>query len=123
VQPMAKPGLEIVLGANRDAQFGPVIVFGLGGVFVEVLNDVALRVAPLTPADAQAMMDEIRGKRLLDGLRGQPAADRTAIADALCKLSSLMIERPDIASIDVNPVFAYEKGLMAVDARVELTPA
>ncbi|HEX6512373.1 MAG TPA: acetate--CoA ligase family protein, partial [Chloroflexota bacterium] len=121
VQPMAKPGLELALGAHRDAQFGPVILFGLGGVFVEALHDVALRVAPLTAKDAAAMLDEIRGARLLDGLRGQPAADRAAIRDALLKLSTLMLARPDIASIDVNPAFAYPTGLLAVDARVEIT--
>lgn len=120
VQPMAKPGLEIVLGANRDAQFGPVILFGLGGVFVEVLNDVALRVAPLAPRDAEAMLAEIRGRKMLDGLRGRPPADRAAIVDALCKLSALMLDRADIASIDANPVFVYPSGLLAVDARIQL---
>jgi acyl-CoA synthetase (NDP forming) len=121
VQPMAKPGLEIVLGAHRDAQFGAVVLFGLGGVFVEVLHDVALRVAPLTAHDAAAMLDEIRGSALLDGVRGQPAVDRVAICQALVKLAELMLSRPDIASIDVNPAFAYPQGLLAVDARVELT--
>jgi acyl-CoA synthetase (NDP forming) len=120
VQAMASPGLEVVLGAHRDAQFGPVILFGLGGVFVEVLHDVALRVAPLSVDDASAMLDEIRGHTLLNGARGRPAADRAAICDALCKLSGLMLSRPDIVSIDVNPAFAYPKGLLAVDARVLL---
>jgi acyl-CoA synthetase (NDP forming) len=118
VQAMARPGLEIVLGAHRDAQFGPVILFGLGGVFVEVLHDVALRVAPLSVDAALAMLDEIRGYSLLDGARGLPAVDRAAICDALCKLSVLMLSRPDIVSIDINPAFAYPKGLLAVDARV-----
>jgi acetate---CoA ligase (ADP-forming) len=121
VQPMAKPGLEIVLGANRDAQFGPVILFGLGGIFVEVLHDVALRVAPLSPRDAEAMLEDIRGGCMLDGVRGQPAADRAAIAEALCKLSALMLERPDIVAVDANPVFVYPDGLLAVDARIELS--
>jgi acyl-CoA synthetase (NDP forming) len=120
VQPMASPGTEIVLGAHRDPQFGPVIMFGLGGVFVEVLHDVSLRVAPLSIEDVPAMLDEIRGHALLDGARGQPAVDRAAICDALCKLSMLMLSRPDIVSIDVNPAFAYPNGLLAVDARVVL---
>jgi acetyltransferase len=120
VQRMADPGLEVVLGAHRDAQFGPVIVFGLGGVFVEVLHDVSLRVAPLSSGDAAAMLDEIGGRALLDGARGQPAVDRGAICDALGKLSELMLSRPDIASIDVNPAIAYRRGLLAVDARVLL---
>jgi acetyltransferase len=120
VQPMAKPGLEIVLGAHRDPQFGPVILFGLGGVFVEVLHDVALRVAPLSADNAPGMLDEIRGHALLDGARGKPAVDRAAICDALCQLSGLMLRRPDIVSIDINPAFAYPTGLLAVDARVLL---
>lgn len=121
VQPMARPGLEVVLGAHRDAQFGPVILFGLGGIFVEVLHDVALRVAPLTEADARSMLADIRGRSLLDGLRGQPPADKPAIVQALLRLSELMLARPDIASIDVNPAFAYESGMVAVDARVVVT--
>jgi acyl-CoA synthetase (NDP forming) len=120
VQPMAKPGLEIILGGHRDQQFGPVIIFGLGGVFVEVLHDVAMRVAPLSKTDAEQMVGEIRAKAMLEGARGQPAADRNAIVDALCRLSDLMLSRPDIASIDVNPAFVYEQGLLAVDARIEL---
>jgi acetyltransferase len=120
VQPMARPGLEVVLGAHRDEQFGPVVLFGLGGVFVEVLHDVALRVAPLSQADADGMLAEIKGAKLLTGLRGQPSADRAAISAALRQLSGLMLSRPDIASIDVNPAFAYPDGLLAVDARVEL---
>ncbi len=120
VQPMAAPGLEIILGGHRDPQFGPVIAFGLGGVFVEVLNDIALRVAPLSARDAKAMLDEIQGRSLLDGARGQPACDRSAITDALCRLSELMLSRPDIASIDANPAFAYSQGLVVVDGRVQL---
>jgi hypothetical protein len=120
VQPMAAPGLELVLGANRDPQFGPVILFGLGGVFVEVLRDVALRVAPLGERDAIAMLDEIKGRALLDGVRGQPAVSRAAIVDALCRLSDLMLNAPQIAAVDLNPVLAYPDGLLAVDARMIL---
>ena len=109
------------LGANRDPQFGPAVLFGLGGVFVEVLHDVALRVAPLRARDAAAMLDEIKGRALLDGARGQPAVSRAAIVDALCRLSDLMLAAPQIASVDLNPVLAYPDGLLAVDARIVLT--
>jgi acetyltransferase len=114
VQPMATPGAEVVLGAQRDPQFGPVIMCGLGGVFVEALNDVALRLAPLRPEDANAMLDELRGRRLLEG------TDRPGISEALCRLSDLMLGRPDIVSVDVNPVFVHSAGLIAVDARVQV---
>jgi acyl-CoA synthetase (NDP forming) len=121
VQPMAKAGVEVIIGGHRDQQFGPVIAFGLGGIFVEVLRDVALRVAPLSARDASAMLEEVKGKALLDGLRGQPPCDRGAITDALCRLSDLMLARPDITSIDANPAFVYPSGLIVVDARVILT--
>ncbi len=114
VQPMAAPGVEIVLGAQRDPQLGPAVMCGVGGVFIEVLDDVALRLAPVEPNDAEAMLNELRGRRLLDGL------DRPAIADALCRLADLMLSRTDIASIDLNPVLAYRDGLLAVDARIQL---
>ena len=121
VQPMAKTGVEVIIGGHRDAQFGPVIAFGLGGIFVEVLRDIALRVAPLSAKDASAMLEEVKGKALLDGLRGQPQCDRGAITDALCRLSDLMLARPDIISIDANPAFVYANGLTVADARIVLT--
>jgi acyl-CoA synthetase (NDP forming) len=114
VQSQARAGTEILLGAQRDAQFGPVVLCGLGGVFVEVLNDVALRLVPITLDTAQAMLGEIKGHQVLDG------ADKAAIAKAICSLSDLMAARSDIASIDVNPIFAYTSGITAVDARVQL---
>jgi acyl-CoA synthetase (NDP forming) len=122
IQPMAAPGLELVLGANRDVQFGPVVLFGLGGVFVEVLHDVALRVAPLRESDAYAMLDEIRGRALLAGARGQPPVSRAAIVEALLRLSDLMLSAPQIASVDLNPALGYPDGLLAVDARIVLAP-
>jgi acyl-CoA synthetase (NDP forming) len=123
IQPMARPGLELVLGMNRDPLFGPVLLFGLGGIFVEVLHDVALRLAPLTEVDAREMVDEIRGRALLDGARGQPPVDRAAIVAALLGLSRLAVERQEIESIDLNPVLGYQDGLLAVDARVVLRGA
>jgi citrate lyase gamma subunit len=113
VQPLAAPGIEIVLGAQRDPQFGPVILCGLGGVFVEALNDVALRVAPVSPDDAEAMLHDFRGGRLLAGL------DRAALRQAICSLSDLMLAHGDLASVDVNPVYVYPTGVLAVDARVQ----
>lgn len=118
VQAMAKPGVELVLGAHRDEQFGPVILFGLGGIFVEVLKDTVLRVAPLTRADAEEMVEGIRAAALLNGARGKPPLDKAAIVDALLALSSLMTQRGDIDSVDVNPAFAYPDGLAVADARI-----
>jgi acetate---CoA ligase (ADP-forming) len=120
VQSMAPEGLELVLGAHRDAQFGPVIMFGLGGIFVETLADMILRVAPLSARDAHSMLDGIRAAKVLQGVRGRAPVNRPAIVDALVKLSTLMIERPDVDSIDINPAFANAEGLVAADARVVL---
>jgi acyl-CoA synthetase (NDP forming) len=119
VQPMAPPGLELLIGASRDPQFGPVVTFGLGGVMVEV---VALRLAPLREIDAAEMLDEIRGARVLGAFRGRPPVDRAAIEAALLAVSSLMVERPEVGELDLNPVLAYPDGLLAVDARVILVP-
>jgi acetyl-CoA synthetase (ADP-forming) len=120
VQPMAVEGLELVLGAHRDAQFGPVIMFGLGGIFVETLADMVLRVAPLSVRDAHSMLDGIRAANVLKGTRGRAPVNRSAIVDALMHLSVLMSERPDVESIDINPAFANAAGLVAADSRVVL---
>jgi acetate---CoA ligase (ADP-forming) subunit beta len=121
VQSMAKPGMEVVVGLTRDRTFGPVVMFGLGGVFVEVLNDVAFRVVPLRPRDARAMVREIRGFPTLQGLRGAPPVDLPALEDILLKLSMLSEQRPEICAIDLNPVLAYPTGALAVDARILLS--
>lgn len=120
VQSVAKPGIEVVVGLTRDRTFGPVVMFGLGGIFVEVLNDVAFRVVPLHPKDARAMIREIRGFPTLQGLRGAPPIDLAALEDMLLKLSILAEQRPEIHEIDLNPVFAYPMGALAVDARILL---
>lgn len=122
VQPMAATGVELALGGHRDPQFGPVVLFGLGGVFVEVLRDVALRVAPLSGLDAADMLDEIRGRPLLDGARGHPPVDRQTLVEALCQLGDFLLARPWIESVDLNPVLAGPEGICAVDARVVLSP-
>ena len=120
VQPMAEPGIEVVAGLTRDRTFGPVIMFGLGGIFVEVLNDVAFRVVPLRPKDARAMIREIRGFPTLQGSRGTPSADLGALEGMLLTLSALAERHPEIYEIDLNPVFAYPTGVLAVDARILL---
>lgn len=118
VQRMLSGGREVILGGKRDPSFGPVVMFGLGGVYVEVFEDVTLRLAPLTRQDAEEMVAEARGSRLLRGVRGQTPADVSAVVEALLGLSRLLVECPEVAEIDVNPLLVFEQGVMAVDARV-----
>ncbi len=120
VQKMARPGIEVILGVTRDSQFGPVLMFGLGGVMVEVLKDVAFRIPPLTRLDASQMIREIKGYPILQGVRGQPPVDIGALEDALLKLSGFVEEHPEIKELDLNPVFAYPDGILVADARVIL---
>ena len=117
VQRMAAGGVEVILGGKRDPSFGPVVMFGLGGVYVELFDDVAFRVAPLSRADAEAMIAEVRASRLLAGARGQPPVDRAALVDALLALSRLLAENPRLAEIDINPLIVSSAGVVAVDAR------
>ncbi|MCY0868048.1 MAG: acetate--CoA ligase family protein [Desulfurococcus sp.] len=118
---MAPQGLEVIVGGVRDGIFGPVIMFGLGGIFVEVLKDVSFRITPITLNDALDMLSEVKSAKILEGYRGQPAIDKKAIADIIVKTARLMEENPEIESIDLNPVMAYSKGAIAVDARVILS--
>jgi acyl-CoA synthetase (NDP forming) len=118
VQAMVTQGIELVAGIKRDPAFGPAVLVGLGGVWVEALDDVSLRLAPLTPADAANMLDQLRGSRLLDGYRGAPAVDRDAIAAVLVALGGLAISEPTIVELDLNPLVAGTEGVMAVDVRV-----
>ena len=120
LEPMADPGLELIIGLRRDPSFGPCVVVGLGGVLAEVLDDVAIRLAPVNPETANAMLGELRGSRLLDGPRGRPAVDRHAVAALIVTLSTLAIERPDLLEVDLNPVIATIDGAVAVDALVVL---
>ena len=120
VQSMARPGIELVMGMSKDPQFGPVLMFGLGGVLVEVLRDVAFRIVPLTPRDAKDMIREIKGFPLLDGYRGQEPVDISVLEESLLKLSRFVDDRPMIKELDLNPVFAYSDGLTVVDARIVL---
>ena len=120
IEAMASPGVELILGLHRDPQFGPVVLVGLGGILTEVLDDVAIRLAPLDAESADAMLDDLHGAQLLRGVRGQPAVDRGALVGMLVALGRLGIERPDILEIDLNPVIASASGAIAVDALVVL---
>lgn len=121
VQRMAEPGVEVIVGMTMDPQFGPVLMFGLGGVFVEVLKDVAFRVVPITGRDAPQMVHEIQGFPLLQGHRGQEPADIEALERLLLQVSQFVEEHPEVTELDLNPVFASPAGAVAVDARIVLS--
>jgi len=110
-----------VIGLIRDAQFGPCVMFGFGGIFTEVLNDVSFRVAPLETWDAMEMMDEIRAKKILDPFRGEPAVDREMLAQSLITLGTIGLENPSIHEIDINPFKIRDGKPVAVDALVVLS--
>jgi acetyltransferase len=118
VSAMAAPGLELLIGMNRDPQFGPVIMFGLGGVTVELFPDISMRLLPLTREDACAMLAQIRGAPLLKGFRGRPPIDENAVVDGILRMAAIAEEHPEIAEIDLNPVIAYPEGMLVVDARI-----
>lgn len=120
VQAMAKQGTEVILGMSKDPQFGPVLMFGLGGILVEVLKDVSFRIVPLTRRDAREMIHEIKGYPILEGYRGQEPASVEKLEDTLLKLSEFVEAHEEIKEIDLNPIFAYRDGLTAVDARIIL---
>ena len=123
VQEMASPGVEVIVGMTTDPQFGPVMMFGLGGIMVEVLGDVAFRLAPLGEGDARDMIDEIQGRQVLDGVRGQPPVDIGAIEAMLNRVSEFAAAHPEVAELDLNPVIASPEGAIAVDARIVLAEA
>ena len=120
VQKMARPGVEVIIGMSKDAQFGPVLMFGLGGILVEVLKDVSFRIVPLSRRDAAEMLREIKGYPLLEGYRGREAVDLSYLEELLLKVSSFVEQTPEIRELDLNPIFAYSDGAIAVDARVIL---
>ncbi|RLG52355.1 MAG: CoA-binding protein [Thermoproteota archaeon] len=115
-------GLEVIVGAIRDPQFGPLIMFGLGGIYVEVIRDVSFRVAPLSPRDVDEMIKEIRGYPLLAGARGRPPVDVGFIKEVILKVSQMMTELPEIVELDLNPIVVYEKGGYTLDARAVVHP-
>lgn len=120
VQPMAAPGVEVIIGMSKDATFGPVLMFGLGGIMVEVLKDVTFRIVPLHKRDAAEMIRDIKGLQVLTGYRGAPPADLAALQDMLLRLSAFVVDTPEVQEIDLNPIYAYAQGALAVDARVVL---
>ena len=122
VQPMITDGTEVIIGVQDDQMFGPLVVFGLGGVATEVLADHAARLAPLTEADADALINSIRSAPLLHGHRGAPAADLAALRDVLMRVSRLADDLPEVTELDLNPVIARPDGVVAVDARIKVTP-
>jgi len=121
VQHMAPEGTEVIVGMTTDAQFGPVVMFGLGGIMVEVMKDVSFRVVPVEERDAEQMIDEIKGRAILDGVRGQPPADKTAIRNVILKVSEFVERNPHILELDLNPMLVYPDGVIAVDARIVIS--
>ncbi len=120
VDSMIHEGTEIIIGMMKDPHFGPVIMFGLGGIFVEVLKDISFRVLPIEERDAREMITEIRGYEILKGARGRSPRDIQAIEGVLMKISKLTMENPEINEIDLNPIFVFENGIQVVDARIIL---
>jgi acyl-CoA synthetase (NDP forming) len=118
VQRMIGGGLEVIIGGKQDRSFGPVVMFGLGGIYVEVLGDVSFRVAPLSRTDAELMIKEVHGKRLLEGIRGRAPMDREALIKALLSVSRILTENPSISEVDINPLLVLDHGVSAIDARV-----
>jgi acetyl coenzyme A synthetase (ADP forming)-like protein len=120
IQKMAPRGRETIVGLTRVPRVGPMVMFGLGGIYVEALRDVSLRMCPITDADALVMIREVKMCRLLDAIRGEPARDTGALVDALLRLSQLALAHPEIAEMDVNPLISLDRGAVAVDARIQL---
>ncbi|WP_455364027.1 acetate--CoA ligase family protein, partial [[Eubacterium] cellulosolvens] len=120
VEKMMPPSTELIIGGLRDPQFGPSLMFGIGGIFTEVYNDVTFRVAPIDRKDAAEMIRELKGSKILEGIRGNPPADQEAIITILVNTSELLYEHEAINQLDLNPVMAYPKGVCAVDARIIL---
>jgi acyl-CoA synthetase (NDP forming) len=121
VQEMIPDGVEVIVGVSRDAQFGPVILFGIGGIFAEILNDVSLRLPPITDYDAEEMIAKVKGHKLLQGFRGRPKADTNALIDVLLKVSKLTVDaRRELSEMDLNPVIVgyQDSGAKVVDARI-----
>jgi acyl-CoA synthetase (NDP forming) len=122
IAPQARPGVELIAGISRNERFGPLVVVGLGGIFVEVLHDTAMRLAPINRLEARAMLEELRGAPLLHGARGAAPSDIGAIADLLARLSELAASRDDIIEMDLNPVVVYPEGFAVLDARILIHP-
>lgn len=120
VQKMAPPGREVIIGVVKDKQFGPVVMFGLGGIFVEVFKDVVFRVAPIDREEAREMIDEIKGLAILQGVRGEKPVDFSLLSEAISNISQLAIDFPQIEQLDINPVCLYPEKIYALDTRIIL---
>lgn len=120
VQKMAPQSTEVIVGAIKDPQFGQTLMFGIGGIFVELLKDVTFRVAPITHEDASEMIKKVKAFPLLNGYRNTPPADLNAIIDILLNASRLVMDHPEIKELDLNPIMTYETGAITVDARIIL---
>jgi acetyltransferase len=120
---MLDPGKEVILGVTRDERFGPVLMFGLGGIYAETFRDVSFRLAPIRENVATEMIHEIRSIKLLEGVRGEPPSDLHAVADCLLRLSQFVTDHPQISELDINPLLVYPrgKGAMVADARIILS--
>jgi acyl-CoA synthetase (NDP forming) len=123
VQEMVPQGREVIIGINRDPQFGPLLVLGLGGIYVEVLKDVSFRIAPIARWEAEEMINELRSSALLRGIRGEPPADLEAIIDCMLRVSQLAVDFPEIVELDINPLMVQDegKGAVAIDMRLVLS--
>lgn len=120
VQKMARPGIEVIIGMSKDPQFGPVLMFGLGGILVEVLKDVSFRIVPLRKRDAEEMVREIKAYPVLEGFRGHEPGDVNFLVEALLKVSDFVDRNPQVKELDLNPIIVYQEGGVAVDARIIL---
>jgi acyl-CoA synthetase (NDP forming) len=120
ISDFAEMGTEVIIGVTRDPQFGHALMFGLGGIFVEVLKDVTFRLIPFTEADAREMVGEIKAAKIFEGIRGEAPRDVDALIDVMLKVSKMVEENPEITELDCNPTFVYEKGkgALVVDARI-----
>ena len=118
VQEMAPKGTEIIVGSTTDPTFGPTLMFGLGGIFVEILKDVSFRVAPITKVDAAEMIEEIKAVKILEGARGMPPCHKPTLAEILYKTSNMLMDCPEIKELDMNPILAYPDSARIVDARI-----
>jgi len=121
VQEMIPKGYEVIVGAVRDAQFGPVVMFGLGGVFTEVLKDVSFKLAPLSKKEALQMIKETKGHKVLEGFRGEKPADLDALAEVIIKVGRINTDLREVTEIDINPLIVHDRELIAVDARIVLS--
>ena len=120
VQEQIESGQEMIVGVNHDPSLGPLVMVGLGGTLVEMLDDVAARIAPLTDGDIEDMLQSLKAYRLLTGYRGAPALDVAALREVLRSVSALVDDLPEIAEMDLNPVFVLEEGVVAADVRIRL---